>query len=83
MQRQNVQYSRQMIPTFLSGVSHDDLKWTVNYIIKLLSIPEVRQDESDITLDEAMSYLDSISLKSHNVPGDFNGMRNEPNEKYL
>ena len=40
MQTQSIRYSRPMIPAIFKDVSHDDLKWTINYLMSLLEIPE-------------------------------------------
>ena len=35
-------FSRSTMPLFFKGVSHDDLKWSINYLLGLLEIPEAK-----------------------------------------
>ena len=74
-----------MTPLFFTGASRDDVKWTINYLIGLLEAPELpRTSETTmLTVDEARMKLRKLRLKNHNVPADFNGMRDEVNPKYL
>lgn len=74
-----------MTPAFFSGASRDDVKWTINYLIGLLEVPEspIQSETPLLTVDEARIKLRQHRLKSHNVPTDFNGMRDEVNPKYL
>ena len=46
MQTQAIHYSRSMILAMFKGVSHDDLKWTINYLMSLLEIPEQQKEET-------------------------------------
>lgn len=39
MPTQTLHFSRPMTPAFFEGASHDDLKWTINYLISLLEKP--------------------------------------------
>ena len=84
MQVQDLKYSRPMAQAFLSGASHEELKWAVNYIISLLEIPEtINQQEKKYSLLEAKAILASRKLNNREVPSDFNGMRDEANPKYM
>ena len=46
MQTQTIQYSRPMIPAMFKGVSHDELKWTINYLTSLLETPEQQHEKT-------------------------------------
>lgn len=83
MQVQSIKYSRYMTPAFFAGASHDDVKWTINYLIGLLEAPDNNKVLSDMSVEEARRILRKRKLKSHQVPSDFNGMRDEVNSKYV
>lgn len=40
MPTQTIHYSRPLTSAFFKEASHDDLKWTINYLITLLEHPE-------------------------------------------
>lgn len=40
MQTQTLHFSRPLTSVFFKDASHDDLKWTINYLMSLLENPE-------------------------------------------
>ncbi len=48
-------FSRSTMPLFFKGVSHDDLKWSINYLIGLLEIPEAKK-----TISKEEEFLESL-----------------------
>jgi len=40
-------FNRASMPLIFKGVSHEDLKWTINYLISLLEIPEPEKKVND------------------------------------
>lgn len=83
MNTQTLKYSRFITPAFFADASRADVKWTINYLIGLLEAPENNKRTEGMTVSEARRILSERKLKSHNVPSDFNGMRDEVNPKYL
>lgn len=75
MQVQSLKYSCYMTPAFFAGASHDDVKWTINYLIGLLEVPDNSRVMSNVSVEEARRILRKRKLESHHVPSDFNGMR--------
>lgn len=78
-----LKYSRNMTPAFFAGATHDDVKWTINYLINLLEKPELGKKDVKMSVSEARAILSQRKLKNNGVPADFNGMRDEVNQKYL
>jgi len=69
-----------MIPAIFKGVSHDDLKWTINYLLSLLEIPEQSQEESTIEVhteeySARINKLLSIPKKKFSVDEISNDIR--------
>lgn len=78
-----LRYSRNMTPAFFAGATHDDVKWTINYLINLLEKPEFSDRKEEMSVSEARVILSQRKLRNNGVPADFNGMRDEVNQKYL
>lgn len=72
-----------MTPVFFAGATHDDVKWTINYLINLLEKPEYSDRKEEMSVSEARDILSQRKLRNNGVPADFNGMRDEVNQKYL
>lgn len=60
MQLQQIQYSRPLVPQFFEGAKHDDLKWTINYLLTLLEKPEV-DEEAKSNENIANGYSERIN----------------------
>lgn len=61
----------------------DESKRAIAFKIKGTSLILETNRNKQMTLLEAKQYLRSRRLESHHVPSDFNGMKDEVNEKYL
>ncbi len=48
-------FSRSATPLFFKGVSREDLKWTINYLISLLEVPEPKK-----TVSKEEEFLESL-----------------------
>lgn len=44
-----------MTPAFFAGATHDDVKWTINYLINLLEKPECSDRKEAMSVSEARS----------------------------
>ncbi len=54
-------YSRADAPKIFKGVSREDLKWTINYLVELLDKPETTDDTKNSD-EEFFKFLSSMPV---------------------
>lgn len=77
MQTRSIQYSRPLTQAFFAGATHADLKWTINYLMELLEIPEKKVEEPQIVSDGKYSArinkllsIPKIKLEQEDIEDD-------------
>lgn len=74
MQVQQIQYSRPIISRLFKGVKHDEVKWTINYLLTLLESPEITETKPEpaetVTTREHTAWVQSMAKYRRLQPMD-------------